>query len=111
MRPAVTMTAIALVVSLSACGDSADDPDGPERRTAAGEVLGGDASDAMLPVDSVRSTAPAAPRTAGSDDGDRSDAGADKSLSERRAALPEPEMSGGPEPLPGGTEEQTDTGQ
>lgn len=111
MRPAMNVTAIALVVALTACGNSAGDADGPERRTAAGEVLGGDASDAMLPVDSVRSTAPLAPRVSSTGDnarGARSDGDAEETSGEPAPTLPQPEMSGGPEPLPGGTDAPVD---
>jgi hypothetical protein len=56
--------ALAAVTMLSACGGKkpADDS-----RSASGEVLEGTASDAMLPVDQVRSQAPFAPpeRTGG----------------------------------------------
>lgn len=53
---------------LAACGEEAPTDDG---RAATGEVLEGTISDAMLPVDRVRSQAPlAAPeRTAGGEDG------------------------------------------
>lgn len=111
MRSAMTVTAIALATSLTACGDSAGSADGPERRTAAGEVLGGDASDAMLPVDSVRSTAPLAPRatTGGGGPGaGQTDDGAEESTDEAQPTLPQPEMSGGPEQLPGGTDAPVD---
>ncbi len=41
-----------------------------ERRTAAGEVLGGTISDAMLPLDTVRSQAPSAVVTSDSGSGE-----------------------------------------
>ncbi len=46
---------------LAACGDK---PSGPAERggKAAGEVLGGEISDAMIPLDEVSSQAPLAPR-------------------------------------------------
>lgn len=47
-----TLPALAL---LAACGDGASDSDG---RAASGEVLEGTISDAMLPVDRVRSEPP-----------------------------------------------------
>ena len=46
-------TALAL---LAACNGSAEK--GPERKTAAGEVLGGSISDSMLPLDTVQSQSP-----------------------------------------------------
>lgn len=94
MRAAMTMPPIVLAAALSACGGNGGEPAGAERRTAAGEVLGGEVSDAMLPVDTVRSTAPAAAVTSASG------AGAPKTIEERREALPRPDVSGGPEPLP-----------
>lgn len=93
MRPAMIATVV-LSATLSACGDNGGEPTGPERRTAAGEVLGGEVSDAMVPLDRVRSTSPAAPRPTGAG------TPASKTIEERRAALPQPEVSGGPEPLP-----------
>lgn len=59
---------VSVALMLAACGEeqSARDPSG-DRRTAAGEVRGGTISDAMLPLDTVRSQNP--PLTAGSADG------------------------------------------
>ena len=61
---------IALPLALAACGDK--EPDA--KATAAGEILEGTTSDAMLPLDTVRSQPPLAPRTepakAGSKKGD-----------------------------------------
>ena len=94
MRPAmIAITAIFAGV-LAACGGNAGDTAGAERRTAAGEVLGGEVSDAMVPLDTVRSTSPAAPTATASGTGQP------KTIEERRKILPQPEMSGGPEPLP-----------
>lgn len=50
---------IALPLALAACGDKKPD----ESATAAGEILEGTASDAMLPLDTVRSQPPLAPQT------------------------------------------------
>ena len=62
MRKVVTMTCLAL--ALGACK-------GEEKKavggTASGEVLPGSVSDAMLPLDTVKSQAPLAPRVEGSD--------------------------------------------
>ena len=55
MRPALIAVSFA---ALAACGGQPEAA-GPERRSAAGEVLGGEVTDDMLPVDSVRSTSPA----------------------------------------------------
>lgn len=50
---------IALPLALAACGDK--EPD--KSATAAGEILEGSVSDAMLPIDTVRSQPPLAPKT------------------------------------------------
>ncbi len=93
MRPALIAPVI-LLAAVSACGGNGGESAGPERNAAAGEVLGGEVSDAMVPLDTVLSTSPAAPRAAASG------TGTPKTIEERRAALPQPEVSGGPEPLP-----------
>ncbi len=50
-------SALALLFALSACGDAKDSkPD--ERKTAAGQVLGGSISDGMLPLSTVQSKSP-----------------------------------------------------
>jgi hypothetical protein len=72
------------LLALAACGGNTAD-DGPERKTAAGGVLGGSISDAMLPLDTVTSQAP--PLQGGTDD------------SEDPAAKPKSEAA----PKPGGT--------
>lgn len=57
------MIVFALVVALGACkGGERDKGAG----TAEGEILPGSTSDAMLPVDTVRSQAPLAPKVEGS---------------------------------------------
>lgn len=48
-----------LALALAACGKAADKSTGG---TADGEILPGSASDAMLPLDSVRSQPPLAPK-------------------------------------------------
>ena len=50
---------IALPLTLAACGDKKPDANA----MAAGEILEGTTSDAMLPLDTVRSQPPLAPRT------------------------------------------------
>lgn len=80
-------------VSLAACGEKQAE-NVPERQNAAGEVLGGEISDEMLPLETVRSTSPAGPGGANSVDAD----------GERAAPRREPpslsgpsvEISGGP---------------
>lgn len=51
-------------LALAACGSGADKKQ-KDQRTAAGEILPGSASDAMLPYDTVRSQPPLAPRETG----------------------------------------------
>lgn len=97
MRPALIAPALILAASLTACGTDSGDT-GPERRTAAGQVLGGEVSDAMIPLDTVRSTAPVAERSPGP--GENGDGVSDDPVANRRAVLPRPQVSGGPEPLP-----------
>ena len=90
MRLALTMSAIA---ALTACGGQPENA-GPERRSAAGEVLGGEVGDDMLPLDTVRSTAPADPRA-------RAASGTAAPAAPGRPApppIPDAEVSGGPEP-------------
>lgn len=60
------LTALALLALLAACGEKADT--GPERKTAAGEVLGGSISDAMLPLDTVQSQSPPLRESVGAND-------------------------------------------
>ena len=59
---------IALPLALAACGDKE-----PEAGAMAeGEILPGSISDSMLPLDTVRSQPPLAPRTSAAKAGDRS---------------------------------------
>lgn len=53
---------VLLLFALPACGG--DEPAETPAGTAQGEVLPGSASDAMLPLDTVRSQAPLAPKPA-----------------------------------------------
>lgn len=59
MKPELRRTAVLVVLplALAACGKS----DQSAKATAAGEVLPGSASDAMLPLDTLRSQPPLAP--------------------------------------------------
>ena len=59
MRP-VLVLALGLL-ALAGCQDK--NPAPPTKASAAGEVLPGSVSDAMLPVDTVRSQPPLAPKT------------------------------------------------
>ena len=86
------LSVLAMLALLAACGEKADT--GPERKTAAGEVLGGSISDAMLPLDTVQSQSPPLRETAaGDDDGDAAgstDDSADGADSAEPAAAPSP---------------------
>lgn len=53
-----------LILTLAGCGGDAQQATGA---TAQGEVLPGSASDAMIPLDQVKSQAPLAPRAEGGD--------------------------------------------
>jgi len=67
---------LALAAALpAACGDKERKAEG-DARTAAGEVRGGTISDAMLPLDAVKSQSPALKRVA-AESGDTDDAGED----------------------------------
>jgi hypothetical protein len=55
---------LALPLALAACGSA--EKKGKDQRTAAGEILPGSISDAMLPYDTVRSQPPLAPKTVAS---------------------------------------------
>lgn len=60
--PALRLALICLVpLVLAACGSGSDKKQ-KDQRTAAGEILPGSASDAMLPYDTVRSQPPLAPK-------------------------------------------------
>lgn len=103
-RPILALAAVAL---LAACGGEAPVDDG---RAASGEVLEGTISDAMLPVDRVRSEAPledpeafAKARNAADGGGDADDAAADETAGETESegegpADSEPEA---PDPVQG----------
>jgi hypothetical protein len=74
MRP-IALPALILLAVLTACGGKKDE--GPERKTAAGEVLGGSISDAMLPLATVTSQSPPL-RESASEDGEDATDSADK---------------------------------
>jgi len=78
-----------LALPLAACGaDKKDEGAGK----AAGEVLPGSASDAMIPLDTVRSQAPLAPRAEGE--------AKDEAAAETTAAATEAAASDAPAPAP-----------
>lgn len=88
-------------VALAACGPNEGET-GPERRSAAGEVLGGEVSDDMLPLDTVRSTSPAGPSGPAEPDAEPSGSASLPAAPD----LPRPQVSGGPEPyVPSGIED------
>lgn len=88
-------------LALAACQSGPADAT-PERGNAAGEVLGGEASDAMLPLDTVRSTSPAEPARSTTPE---ATPGQD-AQAEPTPVLPRPKVSGGPEPyVPSGIED------
>ena len=74
--PLARHASVALLVMLSACNGSGEK--GPERKTAAGEVLGGSISDSMLPLDTVQSQSPPL-RESAEESADESPDSADKS--------------------------------
>ena len=59
--------------------------------TAQGEVLPGAASDAMLPLDTIKSQAPLAPKAEGSDGGDAKTAAKSGVKAAKAEALPKPD--------------------
>lgn len=95
MKP-VRLIALPLLAALAACGEAEEGPEG-ERRTAAGEVLGGTISDDMLPLDAVTSQSP--PLREDAEEGAAATGGG-PSRGERRegASSPDPAGSATPEP-------------
>ena len=73
-----------LCLGLAACGSETK---APVAKDAGGEVLEGSISDAMLPLDTVRSQAPLAPRPAG-DAGDKPAQESDPAPDETASAEP-----------------------
>lgn len=64
--PALRLALILVApLALSACGSGTSDKKQKDQRTAAGEILPGSISDAMLPYDTVRSQPPLAPHETG----------------------------------------------
>lgn len=90
---------VLLALALAACGDKAAS-NGDERKTAAGEVLGGSISDDMLPLDTVTSQSPPLrERTATSGSGDADDpANAPPVDSDEGPGAPPTEDAPAPEP-------------
>lgn len=84
-----------LALALAACGGSGDEAEG-ERKTAAGEVLGGTISDDMLPLDTVTSQSPPLRESGG---GSPAGNGGDGSAS-ADAATPADDAASAPDPEP-----------
>ena len=72
--------------------------------TAQGEVLPGSASDAMLPLDTVKSQAPLAPKSEGGEAGDAKGAKAGKAGAKTGGAAPDAAVEVKPEPSPSAVE-------
>ena len=90
---AVALPALALLALVSACREN-EGANGPERKTAAGEVLGGSISDEMLPLPTVTSQSPPL-RESAADDGEKTAGDADdkEGVEAAPAATPSPEPS------------------
>ena len=88
--PLIRLAALAPLALLAACNGSGEK--GPERKTAAGEVLGGSISDSMLPLDTVQSQSPPL-RERASESGDDSTDSADKSANGADTEKPAPDAS------------------
>lgn len=86
------------LVCLAALGLAACDqaPKKTAAATAEGEILPGSASDSMLPLDTLRSQAPLAPKVVSSDAPDAPNPRAARTAAARPAATPEPAAA--PEP-------------
>lgn len=77
------MTIGCMALALAACKGEEKKATGG---SAQGEILPGSASDAMLPLDTVKSQAPLAPKSAGGDKDDGK--GADKPKPDKSSAAP-----------------------
>ena len=88
MRPDLLAIALLATLALTGCQEKKQ---APVQGTAGGEVLPGSTSDAMLPIDSVRSQPPLAPKSDPSGTkSDKADA-SDKSAATRPARKQETE--------------------
>ena len=70
MKTTTAILATALLLGLGACKQEPAKKAAAGPGTAAGEVLPGSVSDAMIPVDTLRSQPPLAPKSEGGDKGD-----------------------------------------
>ncbi len=94
MKTAARLIALPLLLVIAGCGDKKDSAQG-ERKTAAGDVLGGSISDDMLPLATVTSQSPPL--------GESGDDASDQSSGEKEspaadAATPAVEASEAPAP-------------
>ena len=85
--PPLRLAALAPLALLAACNGSGEK--GPERKTAAGEVLGGSISDSMLPLDTVQSQSPPLRESAGAKGGNETTDTADDSADGGDEAAPD----------------------
>ncbi|MXO75817.1 hypothetical protein GRI40_11380 [Altererythrobacter aerius] len=111
MNLPIRLSALAMLVALAGCGRD-DAPAEGERRTAAGEVLGGTITDDMLPLDTVRSQSPSMASADGADDGEADEAAASSDATRPAASAgPVPAASPSPAPVetPEAGENATDT--
>ena len=95
------LIAVVAVVALAGCKGEAKKDTGVG--TAKGEVLPGSASDAMLPLDTVKSQAPLAPKSEGGEAGESKTAKPGKAAAKPEAsavAESKPEPSASPAEVP-----------
>lgn len=92
------MRLASIVIALAALAACQDKPatNGTERSSAAGQVLGGEVTDDMLPLDTVQSTSPADPRAGVPDAAGESDS-ATTAPEPNPGPLPSPDVSGEPQ--------------
>jgi hypothetical protein len=85
------------LLALAACGGEAEAPvESDDSATATGDVLGGSISDAMLPLDEVRSQSPSAPRrvtTPSGPSGEEAAPASETPEAEAASAAPAPEIA------------------
>ena len=83
---------VALVAVLALSGCKGDPQKDAGAGTAQGQVFPGSASDAMLPLDTVKSQAPLAPKAEGGAAGDAKDAKKAKASASPSAVIDTPEV-------------------
>lgn len=91
------LAAFVLILALAGCGDKGEKQQGGK---AEGQILPGAVSDAMIPVDQVRSQAPLAPRSPDKGDEDEPE---DAATGDATSATPTPsEAAAATSPAAGG---------